>query len=344
MYSGKNLSFIYNLILMDENKDILVLLTAIWEGKATPAQKLQFDNWLNESEANRNYYRALSRITLKEEKMPEESRKRILDKVITGIARKENKREVLILRWSLAASIALIVSLSAFFLVSQKFRTPAPSMVEAQTAYGVKSRVTLPDGSVVFLNSGSRLNYPSQFTGEERQVSLSGEAYFEVTHNADKPFVVHTGKARTKVYGTHFNISAYSQDNKVETTLLEGRVGISLGPDESGMEEIILAPDQQAICNLKTNKISIRKVDASLTTVWKEGRCYFENESFASIAKKLERTFNVGIVISSPELARQSFNGLFSKNRNIFQLLDVMKINSHFSYKVVNDTIFINKD
>jgi ferric-dicitrate binding protein FerR (iron transport regulator) len=234
--------------------------------------------------------------------------------------------------------------LGVISLLVKPFSSGNISYVETESPWGIKTKVTLSDSSVVYLNAGSYLKYPSRFSGKKREVFLEGEAYFEVRKDVKHTFTVHAGSIDVVVFGTHFNIKAYNDENLIKATLAEGSVGIYKKQESNGTKHIKLVPNQQAIYDKKTGDISIEKVDAELSYAWKDGKYYFESETFAAIAKKLERNFNVNIKINSEQLKKEIFSGLFDKNKSVFQLLDAMKRHENFYYTVKNDTIMITKN
>lgn len=170
------------------------------------------------------------------------------------------------------------------------------------TPYGARSKMLLPDSSVVWLNSGSNLSFHSPF-GEQRRAHLVGEAFFDVV-KSDKPFVVTTKYGEIRVHGTSFNIRAFSDDISFETTLVSGSVSIIT---EKAEQEMTLQPGQQAV--LADNKLEVRTVETKYFTSWKEGKLLFSREPFPRFIKKLERWYNVKIEYSDPRLDALWYTG-----------------------------------
>lgn len=159
--------------------------------------------------------------------------------------------------------------------------------------YGKTSEVILPDGTKVILNAGSRLAYPDLFAGNSREVYLNGEAYFEVKHDSQHPFVVLVNDLRIKDLGTRFNVSAYSSDSRIETVLTEGK--LSIKRNNSGLfnfpTEIV--PGQLASFNKQSGQISVKKVDVDDYVLWTQGLMRFETVELSRIIKKIERYYNI---------------------------------------------------
>lgn len=207
--------------------------------------------------------------------------------------------------------------------------------------YGKILAVTLEDGSVIKLNSGSELTYPSSFAGmDKRQVLLKGEAFFEITKNPIKPFIVQTNDIYTQVYGTIFNISAYEEDNNTEIVLVEGSVGVG---DENSLnnEVLTMLKPSQKITN-SNNLFVVEDVDVTPYISWVNGVVTFQNEQMSEIIKKLERQFNVQIINENIKLEERRFTGMFDKEGINF-ILKTIQTHTDFNYTKNGKIITINK-
>lgn len=202
------------------------------------------------------------------------------------------------------------------------------------TPRGGKYQIILPDGSRVWLNAASSLYFPSAFTGGHRLVELTGEAYFEVAKNVKKPFVVKSGDVQVKVLGTHFNINAYSDENAIKTSLLEGSVKICKGA-ESGL----LKPGEQALFDSKDNKVEIIRANMDEVMAWKNELFQFEDAGIASIMREVGRWYNVEIVYSGKVPIRR-FEGKISRNAQLSEVLRILEI-SNVKFTVVGNTIVV---
>lgn len=188
-------------------------------------------------------------------------------------------------------------------------QTKQMAMNQLIIPYGKTSEVTLPDGTRVFLNAGSRLIYPENFEGSTREVFLTGEAFFDVTHDYQHPFIVQTDDFRVKVLGTRFNVSAYPTDNVFETVLAEGKV--SLEKNSTGLfdQSVDLEPGQLASFDRTTRKTDITVVDTDNYILWTEGLLKFESTDLSRITKRLERFYNVGFQYTDPLLGGLRISG-----------------------------------
>ena len=200
-----------------------------------------------------------------------------------------------------AAILLLPVMITTFIMYSilKDRESILPGQLELTSAYGLVSKVTLPDGSDVWLNSGSTISYPQTFSAETRKVFLSGEAYFKVKADPSNRFEVLTENGIVvSAYGTEFNVSAYDEDSTIEATLASGNIEVSL-PESSGSE--ILSKGQQAIFDKESNRLEI-----------KDGKMIFRRTKMTEIVKRLSRHFNVDIYLEGSELYDYEYSATFT--------------------------------
>lgn len=213
-----------------------------------------------------------------------------------------------IVRYAAAAAVMAGVVCGSWFMGGRRTESrlvAAAQPVSVSTPLGVKSDVVLPDGSRVRLNGGTRIVYPALF-GDERRVEVDGEAYFEVEHDARRPFVVVTGQVVSTVLGTTFNVHAYSEDENYQITLATGSLLVDGGPESRSVR---LRPGEQGFFERTSGLLSLRRVNVEQVLSWQEDRLYFRAEPLASIARSLERQFNVDITIPDERLRRICFTG-----------------------------------
>jgi len=206
----------------------------------------------------------------------------------------------------------------------------APVYNSIVTPPGGQYQVRLPDGTRVWLNAASSLQFPLSFSEKTRTVKLEGEAYFEVAHNKEQPFLVEAADQQLKVLGTHFNVEAYTNEPAVKTTLLEGSVlirntrAVQLGTAS-------LEPGQQA--TLDGKKISVYEADLETAMAWKNGYFIFKDEDMPSIMRKIERWYNVEVVYPE-ELKHVHFEGTISRFRNVSELLRKFELTGRVHFKI----------
>jgi ferric-dicitrate binding protein FerR (iron transport regulator) len=192
--------------------------------------------------------------------------------------------------------------------------------------FGNRSKVTLEDGTKVFLNAGSRFIYPSKFTGKEREVLLFGEAFFEVQKNPEMPFIVKTSSIQVKVLGTQFNISSYPEANIVQTVLVEGSVLVR-NKNRGLFDEVELEPNQLLSFNKETNKYKSSVVNTRLYTSWKDGVIVFEDEDFGRLIKRVEHFYDIKIKFHNPVKSTVRVSGklnLEEDKETVFKYLEIL--------------------
>lgn len=194
---------------------------------------------------------------------------------------------------------------------------------------GQRTHLILPDGSKVWLNARTTLQYPASFNRNERKVSLQGEAYFEVAKNTQKPFVVQTTKYNVEVLGTKFNVEAYPNTTEFEATLMQGKVKVS--SQENPKESITLNPNEKAC--LKDGVLKTVYVNDFSSYRWKEGLICFKNTPFKSIMEEFEKYYGIQIVIQNKSILPYSYNGKFRQADGIDYALSILQRDIHFSYE-----------
>ncbi|WP_145856618.1 FecR family protein [Pedobacter suwonensis] len=200
------------------------------------------------------------------------------------------------------------------------------------TPRGGQYCVNLPDGSKVWLNAESKLTYPVVFSGNTRKIALKGEAYFEVTHNPDKPFIVDFEGSNVKVLGTHFNICAYGDGETPKTTLLQGSVQVSTGDSKK-----IILPGQQAI---SSKKICIVNVDTNHVLGWKNGNFSFEHERIGTVMGKISRWYDVDIKYQG-KVTQEEFVGSIPKSKNLEEVLHRLELTGLLHFKIKGRSVTI---
>ena len=202
---------------------------------------------------------------------------------------------------------------------------------------GGEYQVVLADGTKVWLNSASRLIYPQSFMGKERRVVLSGEAFFDVAHDAERPFIVETSRMNVKVLGTRFNVNDYDDNEEVSTTLVNGSVEIVSG----GQQAFRLVPGEQAYG--KENELEKREVNVRLYTSWIDGKFLFNNTELEEIAKQISRWYDVEIFFSNESVKKVRFTGAIVKFKPLEDLVRMIESTSQVRFSVKGRTIVISE-
>jgi len=219
-----------------------------------------------------------------------------------------------------------------------------PRSAVQQTAYntistprGGEYQVILPDGTKVLLNAASSLTYPTVFTGRERKVTLTGEGYFEVAHNAAKPFKVSSNGQMVEVLGTHFNINAYSDEPAVKTTLLEGSVRISRGGRMA-----VLKPGQQSRVAGNDPEINVAEVDARRVVAWKNGLFILDGDDIQHIMRLVSRWYDVDVAYRGT-VPDDLFGGSVSRFSNVSELLNILQLTGKVHFKITGRKIIVSR-
>lgn len=258
-------------------------------------------------------------------------------------------------RWVIAAAILAVIVLAATFLFRPATPLKTATGTENNTIVmrkGARSSVQLPDGTTVWLNSSSRLTYSDGFAHGKREVFLQGEAFFTVSQQEQHPFIVHAGNMTIQVLGTTFNVKAYADDDKQEVVLLSGKVGVSTTRQPQQLELVpgqkILAWSASAADSLQEQPLAVASfhLDAGSNAcdeiAWTRNQLVFKNKTFGSLAKEMERWYNVNIHIKDASLEKELFNGAFQKE-NVTEALKALQIATPFTFYQSGSEIYIKK-
>jgi ferric-dicitrate binding protein FerR (iron transport regulator) len=263
-------------------------------------------------------------------------------------------------RYGVAAALAALVAGSLFYEFGGK-HVPAP-LHEIATRQDDKKHLVLPDGTEVWLNAGSTLSYSAEsFPQRDREVRLNGEALFEVAPNALVPFVVRADRVTVRVLGTRFNLRDYKEDDSLQATLISGRVQVSLhdrqqtqillSPREKltilkhpPTEDSLALPREIGMLQYQLQTIPLNPVDSTYfaETAWADNKLVFANASFAQVAQRMAKRYQVHFVFEDPELEHVVMNGVFDKE-TVDQALQLLGMITQFHYRRSTDTIYLNK-
>lgn len=196
-----------------------------------------------------------------------------------------------------------------------------------------QKQITLADGSKVWINSNSQLSYPKQFDGKTREVYLSGEAYFDIQHDADKPFIIHTGKVVTTVLGTAFDIKEDKNKQIVTVTVTRGKVSVANGNKRLG----VITPNQQISFNLLDNKSFKTEVDANKAIAWQNPEIHFDDITFADAALQLQQRFHVKVNFTNDKIKECRFTGTALEGETLDKILKAVCTFNNANYKTKAD-------
>lgn len=211
--------------------------------------------------------------------------------------------------------------------------------------YGKRSEIKLSDGSIVWLNSGSKLVYPAVFNGDKREIYLEGEAIFDVAHNKSKPFIVISENQEIEVLGTVFGVTNYKDENALNTVLKSGSVQISYNNNSSSnlhTDKIKISPGTKASYNKKTKSMVSEKVNVDHYFSWRDGVLIFKNDDFQHITKRISRYYNIEIDIINEDLAKETFSGYLDLNEDIDKVIQNINESTTMNYTFSENKIIIN--
>lgn len=266
--------------------------------------------------------------------------------MFTGVEKRTRRNRVALLSRKLARIAAILLIpllslLSAYLYFSAHIQDEGAGELIVSADRGERAGVVLPDGTKVRLNAESRLSYMPDFGKERRKVNLEGEAYFEVTKNAEKPFVVHTGYLDIEVLGTSFNVYAYEREEVIEMALVSGRIKIMTNSEPS--RTVFLSPNEKALFHKSSGNIQVRETDNRFETAWLRGDLVFHSTPLKEVIAKLERKYGVRIHLNAPSLANDMFTGNFD-SEYIIEVMELLERHYGFTYEIQDKDIYITVD
>ena len=312
-----------------EHPSVDLLIARVLGDTATADECQQLENWIVEADENLAYYKqskALWDTSLHMDTALEKS----LESVLTQIKPSPAKRRILPILQKIAAVFFLPLLLGTLVLLYQlqENRISSSSWIQTTAAFGSLSQLQLPDGTKVWLNTGSTISYPEKFTSGERTIKLKGEAYFEVTSDVKNPFVVQTDHFTVTATGTRFNIMAYKELTNCQVTLAEGKVAVGGMKNTS---EILMRPNQNLRIDVSKGQTSLEDVDAYKFFSWKDGKIIFRNDRLGDIANRLSLQYNADIEIQG-DIKDLRFRATF-ENETLGEVLTLLKLASPFVYE-----------
>jgi len=257
---------------------------------------------------------------------------------LKNIIRPTKKKSLIYYTWRIAASILIILSCYYFYDLNSEHKSLQEALVQEYQIVvnkGERASIILPDGSKVYLNANSSFSYPAAFAIDSRQVTLTGEAFFEVEHNADLPFIVSALGTEIKVHGTSFNVFAYLDEPWLEASLSEGKIEII--PEKSPDKSVYLKPGEKARYNHMTGEMRVSKTDLRAETAWRRGDIIIRSQSFDAVITQLENFYGVKIIVegTAPD---KLFTGNFHEDE-VNQVLINLQQHYNFSFKKIGNDI-----
>ncbi|HQH40571.1 MAG TPA: FecR domain-containing protein [Bacteroidales bacterium] len=327
---------------------IFEIIARVLNGTASLLDHQELNEWKAASEGNERIYLILKNVWDQKDsrKLTETERRRIARlkeyAMMAGKHQQPKVKKSIIYRKVLAyAAVGIILTVSGFFaglLWSDISREVKIS--EVVVSRGSRAQIKLPDGSIVWLGHDSRLSYPEKFDGSTREVSLLGEAYFDVESDVSHPFLVHTSGPTIRVTGTEFYVHDYPEDNFIETSLIKGKVTLVINNRELAQ----MKAGSKLAYSRQNGTLIPEKFEAEYYEFWKKGEYTFIDQPFAEIALMMKRIYNVEIVFTDSRIKEKRFTGSLGSDDNVYTLLEIFRRSSStpFTYSMDNNTIYIS--
>lgn len=329
------------------NRDIDTLIISYFSGTLDKSSFQKLKDWAAESEENRKYIREKMEVWFSSGAVDEElsfDAKKAFERFQHRVADvKQQKEHVHRFSWKMFLKVAVVVliiilPITAYWqgqqVVKQNF---ADIVIEAPL--GSCTKLNLPDGTLVWLNAGSKIIYSQGFGVDDRSLKLIGEGYFEVAHNKETPFKINTKELDLKVVGTKFNFRNYLDDKEIAISLLEGKV--ALVNKIKKMPELYLEPDEKMVLNKVTGEMKKLKTMADKSNLWMNDELFFDEILLEDIAKQLSRSFNVRIVVADSLKERRFYGSFKVQGNTVNQILQTMSSTNQLRYRCVNGDFVI---
>ena len=315
------------------------LLPGYLSGEITDEKRLGIDLWRDSSPENEAYFQDMlkaweSAVLLRE--MEQFNSFEALQKVNLKFSYSWSSSWVNVLKLVAAIFLLPLLVYSGFITYKnfalKKMLEEHIVMQTITSRQGMVSQFLLADGTKVWLNSNSELQFPTYFTGDLREVKLKGEAYFEVVKNKHQPFRVHADDLDVEVLGTSFDVANYQDEKVSEVILVEGKVSLSTKQGDIRKENF-LKPGERGVCFEKSGKIITEVVHVDKYIAWRDGNLIFRDDKMEEVVKRLSRWFNVEIVINDPEIKGYIYKANF-RNENLEQVLNLLKMSAPIDFRM----------
>ena len=323
------------------------ILPRYCSGEATVEECRMVEEWIKQSDENYRIAKQIHTLYLATDTMQVVSAvdtEKALSSVCQKMSKGNEHAKVTMVTWlQRVAAILFIPLLIAFGIQNLKPRpVEIAQTIEVKTNPGMTTTVNLPDGSVVYLNSESKLSYPSSFDKDKRRVALQGEAFFEVQKDAEHGFVISTPhETKIEVLGTSFNVEAFEKDDFVSTTLIEGKVRFDYMKNQRSTA-VLMKPGQKLTYDSSSSRIQLIETSGASEIAWKDGKIVFLATPLPEALRMLEKRFNVTFVLSNDRLRKEAFTGSFS-NQRLERILEIFKISSNIKWRYLDTQDTMNE-
>jgi ferric-dicitrate binding protein FerR (iron transport regulator) len=349
---------------VDRSSRAWELLAKALANELDKTERLEFDQLLNTTPELAAQWRLLQRTGVNSSGNPvsaHNKEERLSAIFAQGQPQLPSAKRFPLKSWAIAAAVfGIAVTVGYSFFAHHNKESQLVTWTNVSTKPGARYKVVLPDSTVVVLNAGSEFSYPDNFMKGNREVKLTGEAYFNVTHNANAPFIIHTPEVDVKVLGTELNLKAYPNDRKTETALISGAVEVTV--KNHGGRKILLKPNEKvtiqkdpeltdnekAASGKMTESLVSANADRGITTgpaeeetAWMQNRLPFRNERFDDLALSIERRYGVNVVFNNGAAKSLLFSGNI-QGESLTEILKILQQIHSFEYTITGKKVIIN--
>lgn len=330
-----------------EDNKYLSLLDSFMRGDITHEDERILLEWFNSDEAQSKIYsyyegkweNTFSELSLDiQMRMYENIHNKLNNSLTLTDVSPTSKRNHIIpnfVRYIAAVCIILLVGFSSYYIAQEKAFSSKEFVVSVDK--GQKATLTLPDGTLVSLNSASKIKYDNSYNRKQRRIILEGEAYFEVAKDKDRPFIVTANNIDVEALGTSFNVKSYSTEGNITVTLVEGKLRVS-----NDISETFLKPNERLVYDKRTESFDKKNTyDVSNVAAWRNNELAFYGETLEDIGHVLSRIYNIDIVFTSESAKHYSFSGVI-RNNSLNNVMEIISMTAPIKYKVYKDTIEIS--
>ena len=323
-----------------EEKESYLLITRYLSQQTTTEENERLTDWIASSPLNEETFYAIKTVWQESENVSRANSQSALQKLKlkqAALTQKSSKRTTAFKWYAVAASL---IGIMLVFGMSYQyyFLKDADAYQHQVTKAGQKKVFKLEDGTIVHLAPLSTLIYPVQMGKTKRIVELKGEAYFEVSKNPHRPFVVHTAELDVQVLGTHFNVKSYKSNNLTTVSLLEGKVKVILGGEDQ--DDYLLAPGQQLSLNHLSHRVYQHAFDVAAVTGWMTNTLVFKNDRLADAAEKMEKIYGIKVVFADQATADTRLYASF-ENETLINVLETIKAAGNVAYKITGNKVYL---
>ena len=327
-------------------RDMEELLPGYFSDNLSDSDRAIIDEWRKESVENENIYKeslnAWKAMPLLHE-MERFNSFDALKKVNYRISDQKKSNRFIFFVQRIAASLMIPLLIYSGYITMRNYSlkeqiTENVIMQTISSRQGMVTQFNLADGTKVWLNSGSSLQFPSRFIGDFRKVKLIGEAFFEVTKNEKQPFQVNAKNLKIEVLGTSFNVVNYEDEQQTDVVLVEGKVKLFTEVQQIKKDYGIMHPGQRVVYSDNEEKIMAENVVVDKYIAWRDGNLIFRNDKMEDVAKRLSHWFNVEIIINDPIIKNYIYKATF-RDENLMQVLNLLKISAPIDYEIVGNKL-----